>query len=334
MISTRNRTAPYLHTAENSAYEYFCFGLALIPCFCHALFFYGIRSIILIASCVAATVITSLLCEKIRGTKEYYDINAIVTGAVFAMLLPPKTSIILAVSVISVSEFLFKQVWGGTGSNPVSVASMARILIQLFWPDAMNGFVYPGTALTSVSGVIIPSASEIDIPDFSQMYFMELFAGKFPGMLGAGSVLLLVLASVYLLSQKIMKAEIPATYILTIALGYMIFFKSVSLRETAVFILTSGCLFAAVFLLGDIVTQPNGNKRFVGTSRCLYGFTAGLLTVILAVICRKYNIDNLGERFTLCICVPVVISNLMIRTTEFLFLCHHDRIRDDGGYYA
>ena len=64
MSSDNRQLAPFIHTEKNAPYIYMTFLAALVPCVVNAMFYYGVRAVVLIVFCMASFVLSDYLCMK------------------------------------------------------------------------------------------------------------------------------------------------------------------------------------------------------------------------------------------------------------------------------
>ncbi|MBQ4191034.1 MAG: RnfABCDGE type electron transport complex subunit D [Clostridiales bacterium] len=296
-----NKTlAPFIHTEKNAPYIYLTIIAALVPACCYSIFYYGIRAMVMILICTLSFMTCDVLCSKVSrrdGNGEYFDISSVVSGLVFAMLLPPDTPVYMALAGVLFGSVVTKQVFGGAGSNIINPAAGARLFVEMVFPSGMCGYAEPREDWFGISSLI--SASEPVTPDYSDLSLIELVSGNFPGMLGASCAALAVLGAVFLLMRGNLRLYAPLSYIASLAVLYYIMHPA---EDMLAFMLYSGSFFVAVFMLGDMTTIP---------SRFAAGAFAGLVCAVLTVVLIPHV--SLG----MALIAPVVTVNLMSFVMDF-----------------
>ena len=142
-----NKTlAPFIHTEKNAPYIYLTIIAALVPACCYSIFYYGIRAMVMILICTLSFMTCDVLRSKVSrrdGNGEYFDISSVVSGLVFAMLLPPDTPVYMALAGVLCGSVVTKQIFGGAGSNIINPAAGARLFVEMVFPSGMCGYAEP-----------------------------------------------------------------------------------------------------------------------------------------------------------------------------------------------
>ena len=112
------------------------------------------------------------------------------------------------------------------------------------------------------------------LPSYEHLSLLELLSGNYPSMIGTACIICLVIGGVFLTLKGTIRLYSPISYLVTIMALYpvsmLIETKSFSFDGLIIYILSSGAVFVAVFILGDLTTMPS---RFAG-------ITCGVLTLI------------------------------------------------------
>lgn len=274
-----------------------------------AVYYYGIRALILTCVSVLSCVIFEYLYRRILGkNRTIGDMSAVVTGMITAFCLPVSAPLWFPIVGGFFSMVIVKNLFGGIGRNIFNPAAAAICMLTVTWPGVMS--VFPLTAeRTGITAFATPHNFETgrtvlaalkngQLPDNN---FFELFIGYTPGNIGTGSILIIAIAAIILLYRRIIRWQIPVGFLGTVALVALIFPRSPSGRlDSVLFELMSGSLcFAAVFMATDPVTSP-----VTSTGRFLYGVCCGLLTVII----RYFGIYPEGAFFALLLMNPFVLA--------------------------
>lgn len=285
-------SAPFIHTERTTKYMYFCLLIALIPAVTFAVFYYGIRAIILIFFCT----FLSSLCH---GFKDY---SAPVHGAVLALMLPASSSIVSAAVGVIVSEFLIKKMFGGSGSNIVYPAAFSRVLLELMFPSDMVISSEPGQdwfALRSLITIGGSSKKALLAVDYS---FTEVVAGRFPSYMGMGCFVLIIIGMLFIWQSRAARLAAPVTYLITVFAVKMLLNINGSFTDISMFIMTSGVVFAAAYML----TEPSNTAQF-GAAALAEGAFCGVATALLSLRVSGITL----------VLVPILLNGLMDGSIRF-----------------
>ena len=281
-MSTETRQlAPFIHTEKNAPYIYITILVSLLPCVVCGLFYYGLRAAILILFCMASFVFADNLCIRItkRRNRDYFDLSSLVEGLLIALLLPPDTTLLVALTAVLFGSVVTKQVFGGAGSNIVNPACAGRLFVELVWPTNLQGLSYGEYNSRFTLYTLVMQSEERLNPDFSKISFIELLSGNFPGMIGTTCFVCILLGGLFLTLKGTMRHYSPVSYLITL----LVLYPFAALIETHIFsydgmiiyLFSSGAMFVSVFLLGDLTTMPS---RF--PSGVFAGIVCGILTLL------------------------------------------------------
>jgi electron transport complex protein RnfD len=119
--------------------------LALVPAAIWAVIVFGFNVVYIISVSIAVALLSELVMRKVLGRKPTLrDLSAVVTGLIFAFLLPPTTPLWLVAIGSFIAVAVFKELFGGLGKNIINPAVGARVVLY-FLPLAIYGqrFVKP-----------------------------------------------------------------------------------------------------------------------------------------------------------------------------------------------
>lgn len=239
--------------------------IALCPALIASCVIFGMRALLVIVVCVAASVLFEFLYQK--GTKQpitISDCSAAVTGLILAMNLPVTIPLWQAVFGCLVAIIVVKQLFGGIGDNFLNPALTARAVLLASWPALMTTHCTPFDAVTSATPLMTGEAST-----------MQLLLGDVPGAIGETCKVAILLGFVYLLVTQTIRWEIPvftvaAAALLSWALGL----------DPLTTVLSGGLLFGAVYMATDYVTSPLNRW-----AQIVYAIGIGVIVVII----RKFG---------------------------------------------
>ena len=267
--------APHIRTAETVESVMYDVVIALIPAFAMAVYSFGVRALILTAVSVATCIATEYIWQKIlKRDIEAFDGSAILTGILFAFVVPVGMGLQYVIVGNFVAITLGKIVYGGLGHNIFNPALIGRAFVQASWPVAITTFAYDGKAGATVldamtSGIPLTDPS---IYEGGNQY-INAFLGQMGGCLGETSALALLIGGVYLIYKKQIDWKVPAVmigtvFVLTWAMGANPFMQ----------ILSGGLFLGAFFMATDMVTSP-----ITGKGRVIFALGIGILVSLIRI---------------------------------------------------
>ncbi len=253
------------HVREESSVEGIMWSvvLALLPAVAGSVYFFGLRSLIIMAVSIGVCCLTEYIFLRVRGKKiALGDGSAVLTGLLMALTLPPAVPYWTVAIGALVAITLGKQVFGGLGYNPFNPALVGRAFITASYPVIMTTWTIDGeTAATPLA--LYSDGVTTD--------YWDLFIGNIAGSLGETSAFLLLLGAAYLIYKGILNWRIPAGMISTVVILTFI------LGHDPVFHFLAGSLILGAFYMAtDMVTSP-----ITPLGRWIFGIGAGLLVVLI-----------------------------------------------------
>lgn len=264
--------SPHIRTSETVEKVMYDVIIALIPAFLLAVYVFGIRAFIVTAVSILSCMVTEYICQKImKQEPSIFDGSAILTGILFAFVIPVIMPLPYVIVGCVVSIGLGKMVFGGLGHNVFNPALVGRAFVQASWPVAITTFAYDGKA-----GATVLDAMKRGIPLDSSLLeggnqYVQAFIGKMGGCIGETSALALLIGGVYLIYKKQVDWKVPAiiigtVFVLTWAMG----------GDPLMHILSGGLFLGAFFMATDMVTSPYTNK-----GKIIFAFFLGLLISLI-----------------------------------------------------
>ncbi len=237
--------------------------IALIPALVAATLVFGWFSLVLVAVCAAASVVTEWIWMALRhkdGRVIVQDYSAGLTGVLLAFTLPPTTPIWMAILGSVVAITIGKQIFGGLGFNIFNPALVGRAFLTASFPVAMTDWVLDGTSTaTPLDGAVATN--------------LELFIGNIGGSLGETSALALLIGGAYLLYRRLIDWRLPLGY-----LGAVVILALLVGEDPIFHLLAGGLILGAFFMLTDPVTSPLTRK-----GRWVYAVGAGIIVFMIRV---------------------------------------------------
>jgi len=256
-----------------------------------SIYFFGYYSLILIAVSIAVAVLTEFIIKKLRHKRFVMDGSAVVTGLLFALILPPRFPIWMTIIGVIFSIAVVKEAFGGLGYNIFNPALAGRAFLSVCFPKEMTTWVLPtyfnNDAVTGASPLGESFTYQFDKIDM----YKNLLFGNTAGSLGETSALLIIIGGIILLIFRIIDWRIPVFYLGTVALG------SFLVGEDVIFqLLAGGLMIGAFFMATDYGTSP-----VTGNGRIIFGVGIGILTILFR------NFGSMPEG----VCFSILIMNAL-----------------------
>lgn len=249
-----------------------CVLVSLLPAVVASGIYFGLRAILLVLVCTAASVAFEGLCRILMKRKQTIsDLSAAVTGLLLALNLPVTMPIWQAVIGCFVAIVVVKQLFGGLGQNFANPAIVARIVLMLSFTSNMTTWATPGSDLyypASPSADIVTSATPLVSGTAS---YRDLFLGNVGGSLGETCALALLIGGIYLIVRGIISPVTPIAF-----LGSMAVLNWIAGNDVLYQLLAGGLLLGAFFMATDYVTTPITNK-----GKLVFGLGCGALTFLI-----------------------------------------------------
>jgi len=249
--------------------------IALLPITLASIYFFRIRAVIVLATCVISCVMAEYLFQKLMKRKVAIgDYSAVVTGMLLAFVLPPATPFWVCTVGSVVSIILAKQIFGGIGYNIFNPALLGRAFLMAAFPTILTTWTNPIT-LDAITG-----ATPLGLFKFEHQMtdYWKLFIGDVGGSLGETSCIVLLIGAAYLFYRKAIDYRTPVAYLSTVgAIAAIMHAINPSLYATPLFYLLAGGLFIGVFFMAtDPVTTPVTKK-----GRWIFGIGCGVVTMVI-----------------------------------------------------
>lgn len=253
------------------------------------IYFFGYYAIYIILASIITAVLTEFVIKKLRKKRFIMDGSAVITGLLFALILPPRLPLWMVVLGAFFSIAVAKEAFGGLGYNIFNPALAGRAFLSVCFPKEMTTWVLPPHFnYDAVTGATPLSESFIYPPDKLSLY-KDLFFGNIGGSLGETSAMLILIGAAVLFAFRIIDWRIPTFYIGTVALGSLLMGKDVLFQ-----VLAGGLMVGAFFMATDYVTSP-----VTGNGRIIFGVGLGVLTVLIR------NFSSMPEG----VCFSILIMN-------------------------
>ena len=273
--------------------------VALIPAGAVGVYFFGWRSLAVIAVSVLSAVAWEwLYCKLAKKPSTVSDLSAAVTGLLLAYNLPASVPLWLPIVGNGIAIILVKQFFGGIGHNFVNPALTARCVLMSSWAGLMSADAYH-VAVRGLDAVSAATHLSSVTPSFT---LWQLFIGQSTGCIGEVSKIALLLGGVYLIARGIISWRIPATMLATVfVLSWIASGRLTGSTDSALYQLLSGALFiSAFFMATDYATSP-----VTPLGRIVMGVGCGALVFVL----RRFSPMPEGCSYAILmmnLCVPLI----------------------------
>lgn len=273
--------------------------IALLPAAVAGVLFFGYRSAIILALSVAAAVLSEwLYCKAAHCRNTIGDFSAVVTGMLLAMNLPSTVPYWMPVIGSVIAILLCKMIFGGIGQNFINPALAARAILALSWANLMNKFATPAFGNLAVVDAV---GSATPIGASAGTYTLgQLFLGNIPGTIGETCKLALLIGAAYLFYKKVITWHIPAAFIGTFAVCYLLK-TGFDVNATLAQLLSGGLILGAFFMATDYSSSPATAK-----GKIVFGIGCGLLLFIFRA-CKKTPAEWCSYAILLMnVCSPLI----------------------------
>ena len=254
-----------------------------------AYFYYGIRSVVLAAVCIAAAAaaeIASLRLMKRRFSAD--DLTCTSDALILALMFPAVMDYKVAAVAALFATIAAKNIFGGRINMIFSPAAAAYVFVLTSWGRKLLQYPEPHvrSGVFDVPDVLVNSASHTFNHTGTFRYSdLEILLGNFSGPAGAVSILLLAVAAVVLMFRR----SISAGAFLGTIFGTGFFAvvtpavssKSDSLKYSLV---TNMVLFAAIYIVSDVRIAPRRDYYAF-----FYGLFIGVFSYVLVLTGAKEN---------------------------------------------
>lgn len=276
--------SPHIHSKRTTQKVMLDVLIALLPATIAGVVIFGLEALLVIAVCVAVSVLSELLFNKIvKKPQTISDLSAAVTGLLLALNLPANVPLWQAAIGSLFAIIIVKCIFGGIGRNVVNPAITGRVFMLIAFAS-MTKAAFPVDATAGAT----PLA---EIANGSEVVLTDLLLGNVGGSIGETCKVALLIGGVYLLARRVITWHIPVafiatTFIFTLAVHDFDFMLALSL------VLSGGLILGAIFMATDYVTSPT-----TPLGKIIFGIGAGLITVLI----REWGIYPEGVSFAILI---------------------------------
>ena len=267
--------------------------IALLPALLVSFLYFGIGSVVVCASSVAACMFFEWAITKYIMKKEptLTDGSAILTGLLLGFNLPSNLPVWIIIIGALVAIGIGKMTFGGLGCNPFNPALVGRCFLLVSFPAQMTSWPVAGqltsyvdaqTGATPLSimkeAIKSGDPTVLDrLPDSVSLLLGNPGINHGAGTIGEICALALIIGLIYMLWKKIITWHIPVSILATVFVfcGLLHVANPIYANPIAE-LLTGGLMLGAIFMATDYVTSPMTHK-----GQIIYGIAIGALTVII-----------------------------------------------------
>lgn len=313
---TTLKKAPFVRDAVDLKRSMSLVVVALIPCLCMGIYNTGYQ--ILLAQgaaysfwgCVGLGLMKVLpiilvsyaaggFWEVLFAVVRRHEINEgfLVTGILFALVLPPTIPLWQVAVGISFGVVFGKEIFGGTGMNVFNPALVARAFLFFAYPGQISGSSawvavdgYTRATPLAVAASTAKGQSVVQALQDAGYSISHMFYGFIPGSIGETSTLACLIGLAFLLTTRIASWRIVTGCVVGLLTMSGVFYLFQGPERMAFFALPpywhlvmGGFAFGAVFMATDPVSASATDA-----GRIIYGFLIGVLTVLIRVVNPAY----------------------------------------------
>ena len=246
--------APHINSGTSTHNIMLDVVIAMLPAAIASVVLFGLKALWIIIACVGSAVLSEFLFNLcIKKKQTVGDFSAVVTGLLLALNLSTNVEIWQCVIGSVFAIVVVKCFFGGLGKNVVNPAITARVFMLLTFTSVAGGANPVIVELTS--GATPLAHLNTGVEGMKQApKLLDLFLGTHGGAIGETCAIALLIGFVYLVVRKVIKWYVPASFIATVFLCYLVFTGNIEYALAQV--LAGGLILGAVFMATDYVTTP------------------------------------------------------------------------------
>lgn len=276
--------SPHIHSGRSTSSIMRDVLISLLPATVAGTVIFGLRSLLVIAVCVASCVLLEALFHWItKKDQTVGDLSAAVTGLLLALNLPATIPIWQCVVGCVFAIILVKCLFGGIGCNLVNPAITARVFMLVSF-GSMAVQAMPSIVDTASGATPLAEIAEGNTPSL-----LDLFLGTTGGAIGETCALALLIGLAYLLIRRVITWHIPVSFVGSVfVLSFLM--EGLDPMKALALVLSGGLLIGAIFMATDYVTSPS-----TASGKIVFGLGAGLITFMI----RYFGVYPEGVSFAI-----------------------------------
>lgn len=252
--------------------------IALMPAAIMGTVIFGLRALLVLATCVASAVAAELVFDLItKKPLTLGDLSAAVTGLILGLNLHANAPIWQCVIGSVFAIVVVKCLFGGLGCNFANPAATARVFMLICFTGTLAGGVDPYDWSAFGTGAeLVSSATPLDIIEKGGKLpsILEMLLGFRGGAIGETCIVAIAVGFIYLVVRRVIHFETPLIFVGTVFVLSLIVDNSFTVALYQ--ILSGGLVFAAVFMATDYVTTP-----ITRSGRMIFAVGCGLITFLI-----------------------------------------------------
>ncbi|MBQ0072358.1 MAG: RnfABCDGE type electron transport complex subunit D [Spirochaetales bacterium] len=270
-------SSPHFHNGSSTQKIMLDVLIALLPATVASVVIFGMKSLVLIATCVLTAVIAESVFDLLMKKKNTIsDFSAMVTGLLLALNLGVAVAPWEAAVGTLFAIVFVKCLFGGLGKNFANPAITGRVFMIIAFGSVAT-FCYPTKGVELVASATplatLASGDLVNVPSL-----MDMLLGLHGGTIGETCIIALCLGWAYLSIKKVIKWYVPAAFICTVFVLFLVFTGSPMLALYE--ILSGGLFLGAIFMATDYVTTPITVK-----GKVVFCICCGVITFIIRKFC-------------------------------------------------
>ncbi|MBQ4051062.1 MAG: RnfABCDGE type electron transport complex subunit D [Oscillospiraceae bacterium] len=262
---------------------------ALLPVLFMAAYYYGGRALALCGVGAGVSVLTDLLCRRLqrKEAREPYDLSAVNTGIILAMLLPASAPYWLAGVGAFIAVAIIRHPFGGYSSTMFNPANTAFAFLFICWTTLISRYPLPGQQLPLTSDVSVSlyasPAAKLLTGGAERLDWLDILMGNYVGPMGCTCVLILLLCGLYLAIRRTLHWQIPAAVIAVVSLFALMTprVNSSHLSSITLELISGSMLFCLIF-----IASIDSGELHTALGRWVYGLILGVLIVLFRSLSR------------------------------------------------
>ena len=267
-------SSPHIRTKKETPGVMLDVIIALLPAVIAGAFIFGLRALLVVATCVLSSVVAEFLFNLVTKKEQtIFDLSAVVTGIILALNLRADAPIWQCVLGSVFAIVVVKCLFGGLGCNFANPAVTGRIFLLICFTGTIGGGARP---LISSAPELVSGATPLSVIDKGGELpsLLDMFLGFKGGAIGEVCIAAILLGFIYLVVRRVIHFETPLFMIGTVFALSLIVDNSFSMALYQ--ILSGGLVFGAVFMATDYVTTP-----ITRTGKMIFGIGCGLITFLI-----------------------------------------------------
>jgi len=259
---------------------------ALIPAVIASIYFYGWRSLVILAIVTVTGFLTEFLFLKNR--REATTSAVFVSSFILALSLPPTIPYWMAALGSLIGILFGKMAFGGFGKNVFNPAMVGRAFLYISfggqltasWANPFVGFPAGFARYQAAAVDIIGQATPlVKLGQGVQTPWLSLLLGNIPGSLGETSAVLLILGGLYILWKRAAAWQIVTGGLLGFLAAQTAFWLTgLSPAGNPLFTLFAGSFLFGLFF---VITEPVSASQTTNPGRWIYGTFFGIMVVVI-----------------------------------------------------